>query len=227
MKVNVIKGNTKACLDHFFEHYGKDTTLIRYFMKIASTTEKLWRGRTVYPEGGNKLKLRYFLTNLGYEVTDLFKENEDIYNLGKIIAYDIMTAKEVSKYFSFPQHQYVYRFFDFETSVSTMSEDRMKKLRVLIGEKAHTIAEKEQKQLADIAERLKLNIPAIKQASTNGLVEDFAAACTHVRGLGKILLESPVEVRAAMRKQMKATGRPLLHETWDLLKQLMVEKEKE
>ena len=212
---------TKDCLTDFFRRFSKSKALIE-FAVVRSDTERMWRMHGIMPTGETLLRVRYFLELVGYNVEELlYPPTAEIVAVGRCVALNIVTTKDVLTVLGTRQPKAFYRYF--YSGGNGITDQRLAGFKAIATAHQAELAQKIKQNRRDLQHLLGIS-PSDHNESDDLLVTDFATACSCVRTLGGKLLEGPVENRILMRQKMAGGPEPALHLTWETLNNLLSEK---
>ncbi|MFC1598390.1 hypothetical protein ACFL2U_00015 [Patescibacteria group bacterium] len=132
-----MKGNTLECLHDYLNHlpWGTRhcTTTRQELMSFVGVnnvdTLGSWRRKKNTPKGLVLIKIRYFLEKEGYQVTELKAMQKLVYDLGKLISYNILQSEEVATYLGYTAKS---ALWDLLHGNRGLLKDKAEKIKVLI-----------------------------------------------------------------------------------------------
>lgn len=149
------EGATLECIIDYLNQLpeGKNSvqarTLLMKFVDIGRPdTIARWRKGTNKPLGLPLIKLRYFLEAQGYEVKELKALDKKIYNLGKLIAFNVVSFKEVSQRLGYAKDNGLSRVLHGKRNVLPEKIEKLDKI------------------LADLSDKL-IKLPGIKKEQSS------------------------------------------------------------
>lgn len=233
----MINGTTEECLKHYFRHYGdRDRMILGRFAKVSAHTMYRWSKNRNLPEGETKLRLRVYLSLVGYQPTEWEDSGPMLTNAAQCFVFELITMQMFIDAMKLPDASTFLKFY----RAPGMIESRSKALAELVAK--HDEARKVcfEKHREELLRKLKIRIksphqiiqghvPAGTQVlndlqDVESIIEGFISACTTVRTLAEKLLSGSVDARIEMRRRMRQSGKPMLHVTWDIIEKLLKEK---
>jgi len=102
-----FSGTTQECFRHYLRNdKGRDLkcreTLMK-FVKVSSPTVRRWLIDDTKPAGEVLVRLRYFLEQQGYRVSELEKLAKPVRNFGRLLGLDIASLKDLTLALKMPE----------------------------------------------------------------------------------------------------------------------------
>lgn len=221
MKKDKKAGTTAECLADFFSRFGRSKILIE-FAQVSPDTEGTWRNHRIMPEGITVLRVRCFLSQCGYEVSEFSETPKVIQEVALAVASNCVSLEKVVERLSMPSpHQFFSYFRGIQPSL-----ERMKTFEEIANECRKPLEAK----MSELQNRLAAEgIVQLKPAAaynghiTSELIKEFADACEQVLKSGGMLLDGPRALRNEMRMCIGSGAEPLLHRAWEVLLKLLKE----
>lgn len=215
------KGTTKECLDDFFKRFGKSDQLID-FTQVTRDTEGRWRNKGIMPKGQILLRIRHFLHLCGYEVAELQSLSPTLFEMGQGAALGCFTLSDIAK------KTHVEGGYDqllgYLRGDCQPTQNREEALEEIVRQNCNAIKHERENMQTVLKKAGMLNLASANNGEPENLIEAFEHACKKVLNLANQLKTGPLEERAAMRRRMGVGQEPLLHNTWEALKNLLHEQ---
>lgn len=210
----IRSGTTQECLADYFRRFD-NTKPLKKFVDVGSDTIARWKSHGTLSTGETLLRLQYFLTSVGYSLTEFEDLPKPLIELGKCIVLNVLGVEDVAKRLDLCDARAIYAYFRKDVKVPPMKEKIMESILLDYQAGMNVI----------LSDRMK-DVPKIS-TSTNAispqgelLINQFSLACEKVKELGQQLLDGPVELRVNMRIKMGTGREPALHTTWEALNKL-------
>jgi hypothetical protein len=144
--MDLIRGSTDACLAHFGEAAfdGDKREALASFCDVkADPTVRRWLSKAspVKPAGAPLIKVRYYLEHLGYQVTELRSLPEPIRDLGRLIAFGVVTFEDVMEAIDIPKTKSGSQLYTILHGDQGVSDDRMRKITAFVKEYRQYLSE--------------------------------------------------------------------------------------
>lgn len=129
----MIIGDTQACVTDFANRFSTDLTrpVLAEFCKVERSTAGRWLNGHPLPKGEPLVRLRIFLSLVGYQLTELGDLSEDVRNLARIIAFDVVNLDDVREGLDYDNTSEVYRLV---LRASGLMPQRVRRLEALVRE---------------------------------------------------------------------------------------------
>ena len=226
MKTMNKSGTAKDCLKDFLERHPKSKNLAT-FAEVNQDSEINWRLHGMSPQGETWLRVLYFLELCGYRVAELRAIPPELYLTGRCIVCNLIPIKTVLDKLKVNGAKRLYEYFRGDVG---LSECRLQILRDIVLQHAAISpdlwAQKKKEFGIEGASPPVPESEAVPDADDSAITR-FVAAAKIIRETGKVLLAGPVEQRKQLRRLMNSQQTPELHETYDVIHQLLKEKRKE
>lgn len=107
----VFRGSTEECLAHFsgarFEGDKKEAVAAFCNVSIDNTARRwLSPKHPIKPAGANLIKVRYYLDHLGYDVAELRALEDPVRDLGRLIAFSVVTFEDAMDAVGIPKRDH-------------------------------------------------------------------------------------------------------------------------
>lgn len=138
MSPPLLMDSTEKCMMHFSETFPTDRTrpLLAEFCGVEKRTPSDWLHGRNLPAGETLIKLRIFLSLVGYRVAELDNLSDSFRQLAHVIAVvERFSPDEVRQRLDYRNVQDVYRLV-LRGNAGTLMENRLEKLKLLLEEAA-------------------------------------------------------------------------------------------
>jgi hypothetical protein len=207
--------NTQECLEDYLREK-QNATELASFVKVQLDTVYRWAGSTkIMPTGGNLLRLQYFLIYSGYRLTEFDSLSKDLIDLGHCFVLNIVSLPELVQRKLIDRTE---RFFTYFQATRTFSPEKMEIVRQINLEHCE--------QLNNRLHLINYQVSSTESGETDELlksIEELSDSCKSVRRLANLFLKGSKGNRIEMRNRLGTGEKPVLHEAWTALKQLLKE----
>ena len=221
MREQITSGTASECLKDFFQRFGKADELWK-FVQVGSRATDRWRLNGLVPRGETMLRIYYFLELVGYKVKELEEMSPELYNIGKCISFDTISAAAVNNELGLCD-RFILKCL---MCGQTITEKSIAVLKAVSDRHMPTVEElviKKRQEFGTIL--ISVKSPTLPNVvGEDDIINEFSDACARVREVGSILLNGDSKRRFEMRRRMANGNIPNLHLTWETLNNLLNER---
>lgn len=212
-------GSTFAdCLSDFFKK-PDSVKILADFTGAPLGTVRHWKNGVI-PSAERYLRTAYFLELIGgYKIAELEVLDTSIHMACGYISLDVLSVTDFARGIELNR---VRRVYDYLSGGIKTSPKRLEKIKKLLMDKVSIFDQKKSEALLKFG-TIDKNVTD-NSSETEKLIEEFEAACTKTRELGRRLLNGPRVTRFSMRVRIGQGKEPLLYTTWETLHKLLAER---